>query len=46
MIELCNQQKVLYDVCHALRLFSNALISVVSVIAHSVYTLVLLVAVL
>ena len=38
--------KVLYDDCHALRLFSNALISVVSVISHSVYTLVLSVVVL
>ena len=43
--ELCNQQ-VLYDDCHALRLFSNALISVVSVISHFVYTLVLSVVVL
>ena len=33
--------KVLYDDCHALRLFSNALISVVSVISHSVHTLIL-----
>ena len=38
--------KVPYDDCHALRLFFNALISVVSVISHSVYTLVLSVVVL
>ena len=38
--------KVLYDDCHALRLFSNALISVFCVILHSVYTLVLSVVIL